>query len=63
MSSQDELKFGTYVYVDGNILRRSCFLKQVIEGKIKGQIEVQEDEEDDVRSCWMTLGTGEDTLI
>jgi hypothetical protein len=23
----------------------------------------QEDEEEDVRSCWMTLGTGEDTLI
>ena len=24
----------------GHILRRNCFLKQVIEGKIKGQIEV-----------------------
>jgi hypothetical protein len=23
----------------------------------------QEDEEEDVRSCWMTLGTEEDTLI
>jgi hypothetical protein len=47
----------------GRILRRNCLLKQVTEGKIKGRIEVQEDEEEDVRSCWMTLGTEEDTLI
>jgi hypothetical protein len=47
----------------GHILRRNCFLKQVIEGKINRQIEVKQDEEEDVRSCWMTLGTGEDTLI
>ena len=25
----------------GHILRRNCFLKQVVEGKIKGQIEVK----------------------
>jgi len=47
----------------GHILRRNCLLKQVIEGKIKGEIEVKEDEEEDVGSYWMTLRTGEDTLI
>jgi hypothetical protein len=39
----------------GHMLRRNCLLKEVIEGKRK--------EEEDVRSCWMTLGTEEDTLI
>ena len=43
----------------GHILRRNWLLKQVIEGKIKGDMEWQED----VRSYWMTLRTGEDTLI
>jgi len=43
----------------GHILRRNCLLKQVIEGKIMGQ----EEEEEDVRNYWMTLRTGEDTLI
>ena len=47
----------------GHILRRNCLLKQVIEGKIKWGWKWQEDEEEDVRSCWMILGTGEDTLI
>ena len=47
----------------GHILRRNCLLKQVIEGKIKGRWKWQEDEEEDVRSYWMTLRTGEDTLI
>ena len=47
----------------GHILRRNCLLKQVIEGKIKGEMEEAEDEEEDVRSHWMTLRTGEDTLI
>ena len=47
----------------GHILRRNCLLKQVIEGKIKGIWKWQEDEEEDVRSCWMTLRTGEDILI
>jgi len=46
-----------------HILRRNCLLKQVIEGKIKGEMEVIEDEEEDVRNYWMTLRTGEDTLI
>ena len=32
------LKHG--IYSHGHILRRNCLLKQVIEGKIKGQIEV-----------------------
>jgi hypothetical protein len=29
-----------HIYIFGHILRRNCLLKQVIEGKIKGQIEV-----------------------
>ena len=44
-----------------HILRRNCLLKQVIEGKIRGRWKWQEDEEEDVRSYWMTLRTGEDT--
>ena len=32
----------------GNILRRNCLLKQVIEGKIKGGRKWQEDEEEDI---------------
>jgi hypothetical protein len=48
----------------GHILRRNCLLKQVIEGKIKGRIEVTGRRgRRRIRSCWMTLGTGEDTLI
>jgi hypothetical protein len=38
-----------------HILSRNCLLRQVIEGKIKGGIEGQEDEEEDVGSYWMTL--------
>jgi hypothetical protein len=47
----------------GQILRRNCLLKQVIEGKIKGEMEVTKNEEENVRNYWMTLRTGEDTLI
>ena len=49
----------------GHILRRNCLLKQVIEGtiKIKGDVEVIRRKEEDVRNYWMTLRTGEDTLI
>jgi hypothetical protein len=47
----------------GHILRRNCLLQPVIEGKIKGGIEVKEDEEEDVGRYWMTLRRGEDTLI
>jgi len=47
----------------GHILRRNGLLKQVIEGKIKGEMEVARNEEEDVRSYWMTLRTGEDTVI
>ena len=47
----------------GYILRRNYLLKLVIEGKIKGRWKWQEDEEEDVRSYWMTLRTGDDTLI
>ena len=46
----------------GHILRRNCLLQKVIEGKIKGQIEVTKDEEEGVRRYWMTLRTGEDTV-
>ena len=49
--------------VIGHILRRSCLLQQVIEGKIKWRIEGQEDKEEDVGIYWMTLKKGEDTLI
>jgi len=44
----------------GHILSRNCLLKQVIEGKIKGEIE---DEEEDLGNYWMTLRTRKDTLI
>ena len=47
----------------GHILRRNCLLKQVIEGKIKGEMEVARRRGRDVRSYWMTLRTGEDILI
>jgi len=47
----------------GHILRRNCLLQRVTEGKIKGGIEVKEDEEEDVGRYWMTLRNGEDTLI
>jgi hypothetical protein len=43
-----------------HILRKNCLLKEVIEGKIRGRIEVTRRLG---RSCWMTLGTEEDTLI
>jgi hypothetical protein len=47
----------------GHILRRNCILQRVTEGKIKGRIEVKEDEEEDIGSYWMTSRKGEDTLI
>jgi hypothetical protein len=34
----------------GHILHRNCLLRQVIEGKIKGGIEVKEHKEEDVGS-------------
>jgi hypothetical protein len=37
------------------IINLHCFLKQVIEGKIKDRLKLQEDEEEDVRSYWMTF--------
>ena len=42
----------------GHILRREWLLKQVIKGKIKGQIEVTRRQ----GSYWTTLRTGEDTV-
>jgi hypothetical protein len=47
----------------GHILRRNCLLQRVIEGQIKGGIEVTGRQEEDVGSYWMTLRKGEDTLI
>jgi hypothetical protein len=47
----------------GHIFRRNCLLKQGIEGKIKGEMEVTRNEEEDVGSYWMTSRTGDDTLI
>ena len=46
-------------YWIGHILRRNCLLKQVIEGKIKGKMDVTRRR----GSYWMTLRTGEDTFI
>jgi hypothetical protein len=47
----------------GHILRRNCLVKQVIEGKIKGQIKVTRRRGRRRKKRWMTLGSGEDTLI
>ena len=47
----------------GHILRRNCLLKQVIEGKMKVEIEVTKRRGRNLRSYWMTLKTGEDTVI
>jgi hypothetical protein len=47
----------------GYILRRTCLLQQVIEGKLTGGYKLQEDEEEDVGSYWMALRKGEDTHI
>jgi hypothetical protein len=44
----------------GYILCRNCLLQQVIEGKIKGGIEVTGRRG---RRCWMTFKKGKDTLI
>jgi hypothetical protein len=43
----------------GHILHRNCLLRQVIEGKIKGGIEVTGRR----RSYWMALRKGEDAHI
>jgi len=43
----------------GHIFCRNCLLQRVIEGKIKGQIEVTRRRG---RSYWMTLRTVEDTV-
>jgi hypothetical protein len=36
-------------------LSRKCLLKQVIEGKIDGRIDVNKNEEEDISSYWMNL--------
>jgi hypothetical protein len=45
----------------GNILRRNCLLKHVIEGKLEGKIQMRDDEGEDVSSYWMTLRKRKDT--
>jgi len=47
----------------GHILCRNCLLQRVIDGKIKGGIEVTGRRGRRLRSYWMTLRKGEDTLI
>jgi hypothetical protein len=47
----------------GHILRRKCLLRQVIEGKIKGGIEVTGRRGRRHRCYWMTLRKGEHTHI
>jgi hypothetical protein len=47
----------------GHILRRNCLLKEVIEGKIKGQIEVTSRRRRRRKKLLDDLGAGEDTLI
>jgi hypothetical protein len=47
----------------GHILRQNCLLKQTIEGKIKGEMEVTKRRGRRRKNYWMTLRTGEDTLI
>jgi len=42
-------------------LRGKRFLKQVIEGKKTGRIEVMGRLEEDVNTYWMSLGKGEDS--
>jgi hypothetical protein len=43
------------------ILRRNCFLKHNIEGKIEGRIGVTGSKEDDVSSYWIILRKRVDT--
>jgi hypothetical protein len=38
----------------GHNLQRTCLLRQGIEEKIKGRIQVMRDKEEDVNSYWMT---------
>jgi len=47
----------------GHILRRNCLLKQVIEGKIKGEMEVTRRGGRRRKKLLDDLRTGEDTLI
>jgi hypothetical protein len=45
----------------GHILRRNCLLKQVIEGKLEGRIEMTVRRGRRPSSYWMTLRKREDT--
>jgi hypothetical protein len=47
----------------GHILHRNCLLQKIIEGKVKGRIEVTGRRGRRVGSYWMTLRKGEDTHI
>jgi len=44
-----------------HILHRNCHLKHVIEENLAGMIQVTDDEEEDVRTYWMTLRKSEGT--
>ena len=45
----------------GHILRRNCLIRHFIEGEIEGRIKLQDDEEKEVSSYWVTLRKIEDT--
>ena len=47
----------------GHILRRKCLLKQVMEGKTNGEMEMKRRRGKSLEKLQMTLRTGEDTLI
>jgi hypothetical protein len=46
-----------------HVLRRNCLLKQVIEGKIKGEMEVTRRRGRRRKKLWMALRTREDSLM
>jgi hypothetical protein len=46
-----------------HILRANCLIRHAIEGKIKGRIEVTEDDDKNVSSYWMNLRKREDIVI
>jgi len=49
------------VHKIGQILRRDCLLRRVIEGKIREGQKWKEEEEDDVATYWKTLRKRENT--
>jgi len=45
----------------GHILCKNCLIKPVIEGKIKGMIDMMENKEEDISSYWTNLRQWKDT--